>query len=794
MSLSPADYVIIVFHHMIVRNLPLDSLDKVIKSPELKVPIEYYDLVKKRVKEKFKQEKFTVYAKFEQKNPEITYCKKEDMDQNTYLSAYLSNKEQRASLGLLEFNSEEILKSLPNPSKTNCDFQIKGLVIGQVQSGKTANIEAVTCRAVDHGYRMIIVLSGRTNDLRHQTQKRFDVEVIENESLSKKERWARLTTLEKDYDSGSTDGIDTNPEKPKIAIIKKNVSVLKKLLKDINKLGIENHPTLIIDDECDDASIDTNYRKLDLDPTSTNQKIRDLIQSFKKVVYIGFSATPFANVFIDVNESEDLYPKDFIYLLETPKDYTGAEELEKNQQKIFIDVDVEGEDENYFKSLKDSIYTFIISCAICKDLKIDLKNYSMLIHPSRLKIDHAVYEDKVKEIVNHMKNYAKRPREFIKHVETRFKEIFSSNFSEYTDKDFEHYLEHIQSFIEKADVHTINSDTDDRSFLDYDDKGKVCILIGGDILSRGLTIDGLLTSFFTRGAKKPNYDTLIQMQRWCGFRKEYLKFTRIYTTEKIKNHLLDLVFIEREFRKDVREIYDKNLEQTPLDIQPMIRNHQSMNIVNRTKEGASLEKISRNARFIKFHTLSFSKEFLENNIQVFKEWIKDKDLPTTRNTYEGSLNKEEIRRFIESYKCSGEKRRGKTLSERILSYIDRYHSNSDDDWDIIVHNPQEIKDPSVYSIGALSVNKVRRGLYFKEGIFSILILMHKEVNEKQVKKPTIWFYIIDEKSNQYEKHKAKKIDRNIIASTPILAFYVKFPRSSSSNGRYTTQDESRYCD
>ena len=792
MSLSPADYITIVFHQININNLGLESLETIMN--EQKVPLAYYDKVKEEVIEKFKEEDFKIYAKFEQKNPDIIYCKKEDMDKNTYLSAYLSNKGRNTSSGLLNFNSEEILKSLPNPVKTNCDFQIKGLVIGQVQSGKTSNIEALICRAVDHGYRMIIVLSGRTNDLRHQTQKRFDTEVIENKYLSKKQRWAKLTTQERDYDSGSIGSIDTNLKRPKIAIIKKNVSVLKKILNDINNSGIENHPTLIIDDECDDASIDTNYRKPDIDPTSTNQKIRDIINSFKKIVYIGFSATPFANVFIDVNESEDLYPKDFIYLLNTPKDYTGSEELEKHQKNIFIDV-VKGDeiDETFSKNLKDSIYTFIISCAICKNLNIDLKNYSMLIHPSRLKVKHAFYEDKVKEIVEHMKSYANRPDEF-NFIETEFQKIFSNNFSKDTTEDFKSYLENIKFFIQKLDIQTINSDNQDRSCLNYDDKEKVYILIGGDILSRGLTIDGLLTSFFTREAKKTNYDTLIQMQRWCGFRKKYLKFTKIYTTEKLKNHFLDLVFIEKEFRKDVHEIYDKNLEQTPLDIQPMVRNHPSMNIVNPSKKGASLEKISTNAKFIKFHTLSFEEKSLEDNLRVFKEWIKDKNFTKKKRSFECSLNKEEIRKFIESYKCSREKREGKLLSERILSYIDRYHSksNSDSDWDIIIHNPQDIENPSSFPIGDLLVNKVRRKLHFKDGIFNISILMHKDAI-RQIKKPTVWFYIIDEKYkyNRHKKQKAQNFDRNIVAPTPILAFYMKFPRPSSLSGLFSTQDTSR---
>ena len=792
MSFSPADYITIVFHQIDIKNLGLESLENIMK--EQKVPLAYYDIVKEEVIEKFKKEDFKIYAKFEQKNPHIFYCKKEDKIKNTYLNAYFGkirakfNKERKSSINLLNFNSEEILQSLPNPVKTECYYKIKGLVIGQVQSGKTANIESIVCRAVDYGYRMVIILSGRTNDLRYQTQKRFDVEVIENSYLSKENHWVKLTTEFKDYDSGSTYGIDTNPEKPKIAIIKKNVSVLKKILKDINKLGIENHPTLIIDDECDDASIDTNYGKPDTDPTATNQKIRSLINSFNKVVYIGFSATPFANVFIDINQQEDLYPNDFIYLLEAPKDYTGSKALEENKEKIFINVKEENQaDEFFLGSLKDSIYSFIISCAICKNLDIDLKNYSMLIHPSRLKIEHSSYKDEVEKIVNYIKSYEERPNIF-PDIEEKFKEIFVSTFSEDTDKPFDFYLQDIMSFIKKIDVQTINSDTSDRSFLNYDESGKVYILIGGNILSRGLTVDGLLTSFFTRDAKKPNYDTLIQMQRWCGFRKEYLKFTRIYTTPKIKQHLFDLVSIEKDFRQDIREIYDKDLEQTPIDIQPMIRYHDSMNIVSSNKKGASLEKISANAKSIKFQTLSFHKEHLQNNIQVIQEWSKDKNLSQTEDGLECSINKEEIRRFIESYKYPEDKKRGKTLQDRILNTMEKCNSN----WNIIIHKPEQIENPSFFHINNIQIKKVRRALYEKNNIFNITFLLHKKLQQRQITQPTIWFYIIDENSNKYEKQKSKNVDSNIIASDPILAFYIKFPITSSLNGRFATQDSNRF--
>ena len=793
MSLSPADYITIVFHQININNLGLDFLENIMK--EQKVPLAYYDIVKEEVIKKFKKEVFKIYAKFEQTNPDIFYCKEKDRITNKYLNAYFDkirtkfSKERKSSISLLNFNSEEILQSLPNPVKTECHYKIKGLVIGQVQSGKTANIESIICRAVDYGYRMVIILSGRTNDLRYQTQKRFDVEVIENSYLNKEDRWVKLTNESKDYDSGSTEGIDTNPEKPKIAIIKKNVSVLKKILNSINKLGIENHPTLIIDDECDDASIDTNYGKPDTDPTATNQKIRSLINSFNKVVYIGFSATPFANVFIDVNESEDLYPKDFIYLLETPKGYTGSEELEKNKQKIFVDVKEENQSDKFIlETLKDSIYSFIISCAICKNLDVDLNNYSMLIHPSRLKIEHSSYKDAVEKIAKYIKSYEERPNIF-SDIEKKFKEIFVSTFSEDIDKPFDFYLKDIKSFIKKIDVQTINSDTQDRSFLNYDEIGKVYILIGGNILSRGLTVDGLLTSFFTRDAKKTNYDTLIQMQRWCGFRKKYLKFTRIYTTPKIKKQLFDLVSIEKDFRQDIREIYDKDLGQTPIDIQPMIRNHDSMNIVSSNKQGASLEKISANAKSIKFQTLSFHKEHLQHNIKVIHEWSKDKNLSQTKNGLECSIDKEEIRRFIESYKCSEGKKRGKTLQERILNAMETF---DDSNWNVIIHTPKKVENPSFFHINNTQVTKVRRALYEKNNIFNITFLFHKQLQQKQITQPTIWFYIIDENTNKHEKQRGKNVDSNIVAPNPILAFYIKSPRISSLNGIFSTQDPNRF--
>lgn len=249
-----------------------------------------------------------------------------------------------------------ILGHLQDPRSEGTTWSRRGLVIGHVQSGKTANYTGLIARAADAGYKFIIVIAGIHNNLRKQTQERIDEAFIGRSSDPKDRRPigvgladgyphpATLTNINEDFNKNTADksGWKINDfSKPIILVIKKNVTTLAALyswLKGLNAAGdgrISDVPMLLIDDEADNASINTN--KEDLDPTRTNAMIRRILGLFAKSCYVGYTATPFANIFInpdayDDDVQEELFPRDFIYCLDAPTTYFGAERVFLNEE------------------------------------------------------------------------------------------------------------------------------------------------------------------------------------------------------------------------------------------------------------------------------------------------------------------------------------------------------------------------------------------------------------------------------------------------------------------------------
>ncbi len=249
--------------------------------------------------------------------------------------------------------SEKILRMLENPLSSN-SWDRRGLVIGNVQSGKTANYLALITRAADAGYKFIVVIAGTHNILRSQTQMRIDegfvgkhseskeyigVGTLNQEQTTKFPSPVTLTTVSSDFNKQVTrqSGWELNDfSRPIILVVKKNVSVLTSLyhwLKDMNAQGadqIKAVPALLIDDEADHASINTN--KDEHDPTKTNRLIRKILKLFAKSSFVGYTATPFANIFInpdayDEDVQKDLFPRHFIYFLDAPTSYFGPEKV-----------------------------------------------------------------------------------------------------------------------------------------------------------------------------------------------------------------------------------------------------------------------------------------------------------------------------------------------------------------------------------------------------------------------------------------------------------------------------------
>ncbi len=458
----------------------------------------------------------------------------------------------------------------------------KGLVMGDVQSGKTSNYLALASLACDYGYKLILILAGMTDSLRIQTQERVDEGFIGAISSSigedhiiyvgvwrygeQEEYFASpLTTDEKDFTSIPATSGDFS--KPLILVVKKNKSVLtsvKKWLKP-GQYGVSSKNIMIIDDECDNASVNT---KSDDNPSTINALIRDIYNNFNCSTYVGYSATPFANIFINPEDEQlgynDLFPSDFIHRLHaSPESYFGADKVFDTTQSNHLVVLDENEplflpakhkkDYEYqglTQSLREAICNFLICNCIRTARGDDKKHRSMMVNISAYNIIHEDIKNCIETYIEILRNtisqYDKYPLErFLKNAEMRrIYDIYTKD-KFYTDKSsnfpykslneevpFDKIKELLFDEVSKFTVTIINNKYkgDQRfKYKEYKETGARVIAIGGFVLSRGLTLEGLMTSYYSRNSAA--YDTLLQMCRWFGYRPNYEDLCRIYMSQ-----------------------------------------------------------------------------------------------------------------------------------------------------------------------------------------------------------------------------------------------------------------------
>jgi hypothetical protein len=509
-----------------------------------------------------------------------------------------------------------IISKLANPERN--EFSYKGLVVGYVQSGKTANFTALIAKAADSGYKLIIVLAGIHNVLRRQTQVRIDREITGKRDIPGPENyislpgaakmWTRLTTANNDFSTVNLSLFSDYciQQTPTIAIVKKNVSILNNLIDFIIQAEEslrDNIPVLIIDDEADQASIDTNANNTDTDPSRTNECIRNLLRLFKRKAYVGYTATPFANVLIDMATEhnlllDDLYPRNFIVSLPEPDGYFGTSmifqgDLADNFVKKTSDtpnaIILKGKITEYLSLVIDQ---FIMSCAI-RNLRGDkMKPMSMLVHVSH-RISHmAILNGIIRNYISDIKGRYNDPN-FSNDLKKQFKKtllIFEKDAKTinqelnlgYKFPEFELIWKESKDILDILKIMELNSLSEDN--LDYTTGEEIKLLaIGGNQLSRGLTLEGLMTSYYLRASRQ--YDTLLQMGRWFGYRKGYEDLTRIHTTTQIFGFFEDLALVEEELRS---EIYRYEEEQmTPIQMAIAIRAHRNLKVTARNKMGAA---------------------------------------------------------------------------------------------------------------------------------------------------------------------------------------------------------------
>ncbi len=578
------------------------------------------------------------------------------------------------TINAIDKDTNEILNYCGNPDSKE-KWNIRGLVMGDVQSGKTANYAGLINKAADAGYKIIILLTGVIEELRSQTQERLDETFVgrnsdgllnldngvNNNSIGvggfKDSNILCLTSVQTDFLEENKRVLNGIPlpaiQAPILLVMKKNKSTLTNLKHFIEANTIVNPkldlPMLLLDDEADNASVNANK---DNNPTTINKLIREIMAKFERVSYVAYTATPFANIFINSNDKDpellDLFPSNFIYSLSQPTNYIGVNSLfseEAQHCRAIIDIK---DAEKYFpdkhtkelvvQSLPDSLIeaidAFLISTAI-RDLRNEKLNHrSMLINVTR-------FTDVQKKIAEIIEMQLMNRTEFIKqylsddHNWRRGGESVQALFDtwknhfEHLEFTWDEIRKQLYDSIAAVKVLPINQKSDEKLLyrLYKSGKGRRVIAVGGLTLSRGLTLEGLSVSYFYRSSKA--YDTLLQMGRWFGYRQGYDDLFLIWMDPQIQKWYRHISTAIDELRADLRHMHINKL--APKDFGIRIKDHeQALMITAKNK--------MRNAKPVEF-TLSFSnktietaylhssKEVNEDNIKILKAKLKFFDQP-----------------------------------------------------------------------------------------------------------------------------------------------------------------------
>ena len=534
----------------------------------------------------------------------------------------------------LDETTDEILGLLEDPQRTDT-WDRRGLVVGHVQSGKTSNYLGLICKSADAGYKIIIVLAGMHNNLRSQTQMRLEEGFLGYETTVDRDPGMAIGVAEfgEDLKTNSATTRAENgdfskaiarhfhgispEERPWLFVVKKQKTVLTALLNwiqtrvaDASDAGdgrrlVTKLPLLMIDDEADNASVDTGEQKFSEDgspdeehqPKTINRLIRQLLHVFARKAYVGYTATPFANIFIHhkgatAKEGPDLFPKAFIINLAAPSNYVGPERMFGKMTKEgrtgalplgrnILDhydpdtdsgwmspkhnkthVPVYNGQETIPPSLCSAIYSFVLACASRELRGQGGEHSSMLIHVTRYVAVQDHVREQVEATVRRMRQKIARGSD-AGELLAQMRKVWDEDFVPTRDKVAElspaeerppelsrwaDVLAKLPDVLNDIDVRAINGSAKDA--LDYATPGAALkvIVIGGDKLARGLTLEGLCVSYFVRTTKM--YDTLMQMGRWFGYRPGYLDLCRLYTSPDLVKWFGHIADASEELREE----------------------------------------------------------------------------------------------------------------------------------------------------------------------------------------------------------------------------------------------------
>ncbi len=615
---------------------------------------------------------------------------------------WLERKLSWKAVDALDKSTDYILGLLEDPLRDGA-WDRRGLVVGHVQSGKTGNYTGLITKSADAGYKIIIVLAGLHNNLRSQTQMRLDEGFLgyETKPLIDDVRIIGVGEIDGDpsirpnYATNRSDAGDFNtriaknlgitPEqRPWLFVVKKNKTVLERLYRwmedhvantydPVSGKKIVTHlPLLIIDDEADNASVDTGEQIFDINgmpddehqPTAINSRIRKILNLYSRAAYVGYTATPFANIFIHErgetpSEGPDLFPSSFIINLAAPSNYIGPSKVfglrddsgERTGLPLIREIEDHIEDEGIEgwmpighknghvpsvngveclpQSLVEAIDSFVLTCAVRQLRGQGNEHCSMLVHVTRfISVQEHVYRQ-IDEHIQHMHQRLQRKIDNKKIIDRLHKlwledflvtnhEIKKINLSEEIGElpDWSQVLSILKDIVSDIKVNMINGKAKDA--LDYADSketGLKVIAVGGDKLARGLTLEGLSVSYFLRASKM--YDTLMQMGRWFGYRPGYLDLCRLYTTSELCEwftHITDAA-------EELREEFDLMVASgaSPREYGLKVQSHSTLMVTSRLKmRTAKTLRLSFSGQLLE--TVAFYKD--EKNLQTNFEALK----------------------------------------------------------------------------------------------------------------------------------------------------------------------------
>lgn len=569
--------------------------------------------------------------------------------------------------------TDTILSRLGNP-RLEKRWDRRGLVVGHVQSGKTANYSGLICKAADAGYRLIIVIAGIHNNLRNQTQERIDEGLI---GFDSGKQWGRtvggrkyvvgagefgpsrrpvsLTTRIHDFNKTRADSDSSeigDYVEPVVLVIKKNHRTLANLLdwlRDNSARGDQqmiDQPMLLIDDEADNASINTKYGKKLV--TTINGQIRDLLKMFHRRCYVGYTATPFANIFIDPDQDdemydEDLFPRDFIIGLDAPTNYFGA-------TKIFVDGLPEEGDPTWLRYITDNedilpikhkidheldalpssltraLRTFLLARTIRNMRGQKAAHCSMLVNASRFTAVQGRLRNRLHETLERIQNSvrvnASRGAAALSDPEVAaLHGVWQEEYSE-TEFDWLSIQSELLDAIASAKIVEVNSRANDLDYSNSGDSGQTVVAVGGFSLSRGLTLEGLTVTWFLRNTMM--YDTLMQMGRWFGYRGGYEDLCRIWMPKEAIDWYAFIANAAEELHDELSTM--EKAKATPRMFGLAVRSHPaSLLVTARNKMGSGKKvtmRIGLSNKFVETAKVSVLEKDIIANIEVAKRLVE----------------------------------------------------------------------------------------------------------------------------------------------------------------------------